>query len=226
MRRLFLLSGLCFCVSAHAIIIDDFSTGRFYITRDGDVTDVQEAAVPGGIRGVDVHVIKDFQNGYDFLMPSEDPGQIRMRSDLPGYFDIFIAGQVSSPPQNGDLFDFSNFRGLGGAIFTSFYDLRFGYFGVDQDSMSAEVTIQDTNGNISSFTSSNLARGDGTVVARFRDFVGNADFNSVNGMSFRVNFPEPDDFNVSGIYMDPVPEPTTLAALALGVSLLMRRRRA
>jgi len=90
---------------------------------------------------------------------------------------------------------------------------------------SASVDLMVTNGGSGTVTVNKPTSGPGQLVFNYSDFAG-VDFTNVGSLAFRVNGVVAGDYSISLIETNNVPEPTSMAILAVGaIGLISRRRR-
>lgn len=226
MRHSLLFIGVILSVGANALVLDDFTTGYATVATQTTANYNVAAGVPGGTRAID-HDFMANPNHRSILtdLSQGDPGNfyIESGSNVDGAVDLYWANSVVNGTPNDRPFDFSDFTGLGGADLSSFNAFQWSYTGNDQDSTTLVMRVEDTSGNVSVFSGTNLTAGNGMAVVNFADFVGSADFSMVNGIHGRIVLPTGNDITLTNFEV--VPEPATLLALGLGAATLLRRRR-
>lgn len=228
MRHFLLIAGVTACAFAHALVLDDFTTGFATVATTTDANYNVAAGVPGGVRAIDHDFVSNINNRSILTdLPSNDPGHfyIEAGSNVNGAVNIYWAGDVDPTTPSGQAFnsDFSDFAGLGGTDLSGYNAFKLDYIGNDQDSTGLVLRVIDTDGNISVFSGTTLSAGDGSALVSFASFTGTADFSSLDGINLSVILPTGNDITLTNF--EAVPEPATLAIAGLGLAALARRKR-
>jgi hypothetical protein len=221
-----MMKGLILCgfvvlgASAHAVVVDDFMTGSYNsgAFSSGTVSNWSSATVPGSIRFTSLTIDVNPFGGDAKTRVITTPGILEVSTDtdvdthmLLGYGFDFGSTAVGSNPLN---MDFSSSPILNVTFRSN--DLAQPVF----------ATIYTNNG-ASSFTRSLNVMGGITPsspVTYGFDFTSDAgSLTDVDAITFNFDPAPGGDFSLQGVYS--VPEPASVAVLAIGAAAMLRRRK-
>lgn len=226
MRHFLLIAGVTACAFAHALVLDDFTTGFASASTKVDANYDVAAGTPGGHRSVDHDFITNMNNRSVLTeLDQADPGHfyIESGSNVNAMANIYYAGRPLANTPNDRPYTFADFDGLGGVDLSGFNAFKVSYEGNDQASTGLMMRVIDQGGNISVFSGTTLAAGDGMALVSFASFVGAADWSDLDGIHLGVALPDGNDITLTNF--EAVPEPATLAVVGLGIAALARRKR-
>ena len=226
MRHFLLIAGVTACAFAHALVLDDFTTGFASVSTKVDANYDVAAGTPGGHRSVDHDFITNMNNRSVLTeLVDSDPGNfyIEAGAKVNANVNLYWAGRVLDGTPTDRPYMFSDFAGLGGADLSGFDAFKVSWEGNDQNSTGLVMRVIDTGGNISVFSGTTLAEGDGMASVAFADFAGSADFAALDGIHMQIALPDGNDLVLTNF--EAVPEPATMAVIGLGVAALARRKR-
>lgn len=225
MKKLILLGLLAAAGSAHALMIDDFTTGSFsqsisHVGNPGWIGS-QTGSMLGGERDAGIYIESNplgvnatIAAGSGFLVNS---GGTMLSAHFGVQYDGIGDETDSSTP-------FNSGPGLGGVDFSADNAFQLNFIANDED-LAGYIQVYDLDGNVSQvlYTVAGGQMSPFSYTVAFSDFSGNADFSSINSITFIWSTSPSGDFALSSI--ESVPEPATMAILGIGAAALIRRRR-
>lgn len=209
----------CAAVGAHAVLIDDFTTGVYTgQIQSGSLLDFQTGSMLGGDR---------FHRAEVQANPNNQTLSIRIGSGR-----YISSGGAGLDAMNMLGYGFRS-DGAGGVLrddlnanFTGGNDrIRINFLRNDLDMRLGILVESASGGQASSATKTILGSQFSAfgVDFFFSDFAGGASFADVDQLTFKFDPQASGDYVVQSIEV--VPEPGTLAALGGALALLARRRR-
>lgn len=213
MRKIAFLAVLGMVGSAHAILIDDFTTGPDSQSVKSGTNFFQEnGSMLGGDRVIQLEVIDnplnvslavDISNGFNSI--SEGP----KLTSQPG-----VGWGYTAPSQNTyGTFDLNaDFSGQDHFALS---------FDNNEHAMSGTVLINDTYNQSANFNVTD-SQNPFEVDVNFAAFSGSVDWSHVHQIAVVFSDPAANDFTMTKV--EAVPEPASMAALAIGAAALLRRR--
>lgn len=213
-------------VSAHAIIIDDFSDGAFSASESGVNSWVgsQAASVLGGERDAGLLI---WDNPLNRRLDLEVTGGAYYHdsgTNLLGESGLDYDGRGD---ETNDVSPFEVGPGLGSLDLLAMGDrIRITFLGNDLP-MNAEAVVStyrqpDDGWSIRDITVAGGQTSSFTVDFLFSDFTGDADFADVDRIAFVFDSSRAGDFAIDKIEI--VPEPTSLVGIGIGLVAILRRR--
>jgi hypothetical protein len=229
MRRgtLVLLAGVL-AGSAHAILIDDFTSGfAGATTTTAAYYNTVSANSIGGFRYVDHQFSSNpLSRPIATEVASAVPGNmfIEAGSGVNGSVTLAWGGATSSASGSG-LLNSSAFSGLGSLDLTNELDFEVGYVNNDQASTQLLMFVYDGANALSSTPLQNAAIGSGTLNFSLASFSGTADLTDVKIVGIALLLPSGNDITLTRVETEAIPEPATLAVLGLAAAAIARRKR-
>lgn len=224
MKRIAFLATLAVAGSAHAIVIDDFTTGSF--SQDlttGSWVGSQAGSMLGGERDA----------GFVVL---DNPQSVNVHMEAGSGFYVGAGGSQAMAEFGldydgaGDEIDntapFEYGPGLTGFGLSASESVRISFLANDQD-LTVNVFALSGQGTGTSSSTTIVAGGQTSpfdVDFSFASFTGNADLSNIDRLVIVFDTSPSGDFALSQV--STVPEPASMAILGLGALGLIRRRRA
>ncbi len=219
MKRLAILLLVGSVNACFALTIDDFTTGPddARITS-GSRVEFQGGSMIGGERDVELRVLNnpfvqalEYTIGSGFAIVSDGFGlESRVTLQYDGVGDETYGG---TNLHDGPGFNPTNLTGQDRFVLS--------FVGNDLP-LDLGVRVESANGHASS-TVMHLGSNAGVVNVLFSTFTGNADFAAITKMQFTFEPLASGDYALGSIKA--VPEPATIAIVALGLTSLLLRRR-
>ncbi len=230
MRRgtLVLLAGVL-AGSAHAILIDDFTSGfAGATTTTGAYYNTVSANSIGGHRFVN-HIFNSnpLNRPISTDVNAAAPGHlfIEAGSGVNGVSAIGWGGSLNVAASGSGNIAFTNFNGLGGVNFSNELGINVDYINNDQSSTTFFLQILDTADNLSVGSSVAALAGNGSVFLDFSNLSGSANLANVDAIVVVVGLPNGNDITITRVETEAIPEPATLAVLGLAAAAIARRKR-
>ncbi len=203
---------------SQATIIDDFTTGEYTnAITSGISLGYQTGSMLGGARGTYMQVLNNplgvpslnlmILNGMSITSSGTLlEGRVQL-----GYGYLIDNGQIGTQDLNHDFTGESAFKV---DFLANDLPLTMNVYAGDYETTMAQATVNVAGGEVDPFT----------VLVPFSSFAGSVNWNDVDQVVFEFITSPSGDFALSNIQS--VPEPASIAALALGgVALINRRRR-
>lgn len=211
MRKLLVLiaaAGAGFANAQHTI--DDFSSGPYNVTIfSGSDFNTEAGTMDGGNRGNTLTVESN---------PLNQPLNLDIGS---GGLSVINSGTLTDGKL---LLEYGTYGSDLNDNLSGFDRFRINFLANDNP-MKVTITVSTTGGGTSSMMKS-VAGGQFSAFTEdflFSGFAGGANFSDLDKISFLFDSSASGDFAVDSLQA--VPEPATMAALAVGLSLIARRRR-
>ncbi|ARU41870.1 hypothetical protein CCB80_12255 [Armatimonadetes bacterium Uphvl-Ar1] len=230
MRRgtLVLLAGVL-AGSAHAILIDDFTSGfAGATTTTGAYYNTVSANSIGGHRFVN-HIFNSNPLNRPIAtdVNAAAPGNmfIEAGSGVNGQATLAWGGALTVPASGAGNVFANDFVGLSSVNFSNEAGLRVDYINNDQGSTGLFLQIFDNTLASSFSTLQNAAVGNGSIFFNFASLTGTANLANVRLIVLGTGLPNGNDITLTRVETEAIPEPATLAVLGLAAAAIARRKR-
>lgn len=228
-RTLILFAALGVVGSAHAVVIDDFTTGLFSASYGGNAYFTGGATVPNAIGPLRYHSTKFNANplfAQTFIeMLGDGKTYIETGPGVDAEVTLAWAGGLTSGTGTfgGGSLNANQFTAIP-ANLSGLTGFQVGYENADQNFDLVMGFIDSANNVFELSTPVTVTAGTGSVVIPFSSInLTNINLASVDGVVFRAFMDHSQDVTITRL--NAVPEPASMIALGAGLLALMRRNR-
>lgn len=215
--------------SAHAVVIfDDFTSGPYGVTliAGSDLAE-QSGKMVGGYRQTYFEIVDNpFSrlSGFEIFDGAFVESGVRAETRTRLYYGFRLADESDPDGDDDDAVDDLDNNYLNADLSGMSLDgLAINFLSNDLD-LEYEITVVSAEGANTARANGVIGSGvDFTSVVPFASFVGTVDLADVDQIIWEFDAAPNGDFAISSV--GAVPEPGTMAVLALGAAALLRRRR-